>query len=493
MNNTLRIFLLWIFTFSLFNLALVPQVTFAELSCDFLANSHLMGDTCYCDDGYTYRGGACVEFTCEWVPNSHPEGKQCICDDNYRVENGQCVLTHCEDFPNSHPEGRDCVCDKYFKAQGGQCVAMDESEICPFANMHQEGDKCKCNEGFAFIGEKCLSKYEFCAMHHATWSDAINDCKCNKGYIENDAQNECLPVSEKENSSGTEATAPTPPPAPAAPPVTAPGPSIPNPTSPVPQPGSESGNTNPPVTTPQTTPPPLDPAQILQQLNSDPANKIKVNDAIQAALKDANKEAADLAQKQQEAINSYVTSDEGEYSLPPTSEQKMNVIKGAVVQSALDAEKTWQEQLKKAEATGDIKNESDKQAYEDLKKQEQALLASYKQNQDALNNMGKQTLQIMTLPTLPSVPNAEPVLVRLDPNVPQRNFLKDAKGDQDMALVYAAQATSAQMTLLQQIKDDIRKVNEQKKALLNVPPKPDTEAKLQKEGEKMGWEKNWYK
>ena len=447
-----------------------------------------MGSQCICDTGYTAKSGSCVPFTCDHIANSHLEGSQCICDDNFKAENGQCVAVTCDKFPNSHPEGRDCICDDFFRASGGQCVPMSDEEVCPKANTHREGDKCVCNEGYGSVNGVCTSKTLLCSQNHATYDASIDDCKCNTGYAMNEAGNGCDPVSKSGGS--------TPPPIPNPTSlVPTPDPSIPNPTSLVPEPGSQPLNTSlvpTPGSEPSTTPPPQDPLQLLLQLKTDPNTQINMDDALKAALQNATKEEAALAQKQQEAYDNMVKSSDGEMELPPSAEQKLNVIKGATIQVALDDEKEWQNEVNKAEAEGRVKNEADKKTFDDLKNQEQALLTQYKQNQNALNNLNKQTFQIMTLTQIPTVPNTE-MIFKPDPNVPQRNFIKENDGDLKGAMASVAEATAGQLKLLNDYKEQMRKVKEQKRALLNVPPKPDTEAKLNKEGEKMGWEKNWYK
>jgi len=442
MNKKFHFLVLGIYTFSLFNFAGVPATTFAQDACS--------------------------------IANSHQEGTQCICDPGYAAENGACVIFSCNNIANSHQVKLQCICDQFYKPENGACVPMSESEICPLANSHQEGDKCLCNEGYASIGGKCINGPTFCStvIHHASWSAAINDCKCDEGYIE--GTSDCIPDpnagasqekpkdTSNEGATGTEQTTPTPP-----------------------APGTSTSDT--PV------PPPLTPGQIILLLNDNSGTKLSADDIIKAGLKAANEADKNLANKQEALVNNMVSPGDGETPLPPDTNQNLNIVAGAEVKAVLNSEQNWYNDLSKAEAEGRVKNESDKQTFDDLKHQEQGLLTQYKNNQDALQNLAKQTFQILTLTKLPTIPNSD-MIFKADPNgPPQHDFVKENNGDLKGAMASVTEATAGQMQLLQQIKDQIRQIKEQKQSLLNVPPKPNTDAKLNAIGDKYGWEKNWYK
>lgn len=65
-------------------------------------------------------------------------------------------------------------------------------------------------------------------------------------------------------------------------------------------------------------------------------------------------------------------------------------------------------------------------------------------------------------------------------DAPKRDFMKEAQGDPTVASVYATQAAAAQYKLLAEIKDNIRKVQEEKVQYLDVRPKPNLQEELKK-------------
>ncbi|MBN1494809.1 hypothetical protein JW911_03695 [Candidatus Peregrinibacteria bacterium] len=391
------------------------------------------------------------------VAHSHQEGDLCVCDTFYKAEGGQCVPMSPSEIcpiPHSHQDGSNCVCDQYYKPEGGQCVPMTELEMCGQEHAHRVGDKCVCDEGYAGANGQCVNAAAYCASHNATFDTSINDCRCNEGYVENADGTDCIPVTKEEQKS-EETTA------------------LQVETT---QPETETSTAATAVIEKPESAPSLstDPVQILLDLNNDSKTKFTI-DPITSNLTPDEKSYAEL---QITAINDFKSRDEGEIQLDATSEEKLNMIRSAIVGDVFKDTQKWQVEVETAEKESRFKSESDKELYKSLMYSIEAQEELYKANVEALNVMHKQNITYI----LDESP-ASKVMWAGDKkfeNAPKRDFLKEAQGDPTMASVYATEAAAAQYKLLGEIKDEIRRLRQQKAQYLDVRPKPDLKTELQK-------------
>lgn len=451
--------------------------------CPF-AGTHRVGDKCLCDAGYKFENNACVQMTeaeicpiahsslssvdgkchCDYsykaendicvpmteadicpMPHTHLVGdNKCFCDDGYQIKGDACVPIptpekSCSSTPNSHRDGDYCVCDTGYTTKNGACVPVSTFEACGTENAHIVGDKCLCDKGYGMINGKCVSKSSYCTSHNAHYNASIDDCDCNEGYIENEAGNDCSLIPVKST-----------------PPV-------------------EPPPTN--VTTEQEDTPSPDLIDVMITLKDDPNAKFSVQPLIDASLKNATKAEIQTVTKQKESIESYSEAESTEVELSLTTGQKMDLAKEIIKENVEKDLNKWQIKVDIAEETGNVKDKKDKEKFEQLKKQEESLMQQIKDNEDALDVMHRQNLALMK-----STKDYAPGLL-LDAkqqNMSKRDFMADAHGDQGEALIYASQAISAQYELLGKLEDKLRTIKDQKRNLLDIPPKPDLEKELAK-------------
>ena len=424
-------------------------------------------------------------------------------------------VASCDEIPNSHQDGSNCVCDAYFKAVSGSCVPLPDSEACPMANTHREGDQCYCNEGLKFYAGKCMGPETFCALHHATFSAAINDCKCNKGYVENDAAQDCTPIVEGSDSSASSdsSTSQDQPVAPPSEPSTD-FPDLKKPSTakeePVPPPSEPSTNfpdlkkpstsleNNPqpdapppaPATPPSNTvmenPGGSDPAQVLVNLLEDPSKKVSNTPFVDAGLKGLSPEDLSMIQSQKDSIQQ-MSSDDSEVQFSATEDQKLNALKGVIMSEEAAAQKKYDEAVKKAEQDKILNNPSDKSTYDDLQRQKEALAKQIQNIQDANNVVYKQSIQIILNEQAGS--NAMYYGDKKFNDAPKHDYMKESQGDPGMALLFANQSILGNKNLVNKVKDDIRKLNDQQRSLLKLPEKPVSDI----EGKMKSLNPNWYK
>ncbi len=386
--------------------------------------------------------------------NSHQVGDQCICDSYYKSVGDSCVpMSESEMCPtsNSHRVGNECVCDSYYRPEGGQCVPMSESEMCPISNTHRVGDECVCNEGYLAIGGKCTDPDAYCAAHHANYSASIQDCSCIIGYEENASKTDCIPVAAKPTATTT--TPPT---------------------------SSTTAVTN----SPQGETPsqdlgtfsltPIDPVKMILELKSESSTGINNTPILDASIKDLTPSEISIIEDQKEIIQSALFTN-NTVELQPTEEEKMNLVRTAIV---LDATKKWDQERSQAEKNEKVKNESDRQIFDSLKQREASLNEMIKNNQGALEVMHKQNVQFML--NEQSFSSSLWLSDKQFQDTPKRDFMKESNGDATMAMVLATQAISSQYQLIRGIKDELRKVKEDKLKLLDIPPKPDMEKEFSK-------------
>jgi hypothetical protein len=94
---------------------------------------------------------------------------------------------------NSHVVGDQCYCDDGYYNSGGSCVTA--ATLCaPYGPSHPVGDDCVCNDGYGVLpgSSKCVSLSAECAKYNAVWSASKGDCVCSSGYHEDSSLNKCV-------------------------------------------------------------------------------------------------------------------------------------------------------------------------------------------------------------------------------------------------------------------------------------------------------------
>jgi hypothetical protein len=312
---------------------------------------------------------------------------------------------------------------------------MTDVERCG-ANAHLVGDKCDCDEGYGRVNGKCVSVTAYCASQNAHYNSAIDDCDCNEGYVKNDAGDACDPLPDE------------------------------------PEPTPEEETT-------------IDQTDVMITLQDDPDVEFSVQPLIDASLTGATKTESQTVTKQQASITRLLSLNSEDTELPPTVEQKMDVVKEVITKQVAQDLVAWELRVQAADTAGSIKDEKDRDKFEQLQSQEESKMQQIRDNQDALEVMQKQSIVYMN--------NDQPFASTLwqndeqYQNMSKRDFMGETHGDPGEALVNVSQAISAQYELLNGLKDDLRAIKEEKKGMLDIPPQPD----LQKELEKV--KVDWYK
>ena len=205
-----------------------------------------------------------------------------------------------------------------------------------------------------------------------------------------------------------------------------------------------------------------------------PKYKIIVN-PITSDLKPDDKT---MVLQEMNVIQDFNSQDTSEVKISMSTSQKIDQAKGIIEGIVNQDTRKWESEVKDAAKQGNLRNEDDRANFDGLKAEEKSYEKLYEQNVEALNIIHKQNLQLM---------NAEQAWSSVMWNndkkfqeMPKRDFLKEAQGDPHLASLYATQAASAQYKLLDDIKNNIRKVQEQKIQYLNVRPKPNLEEELKK-------------
>lgn len=138
---------------------------------NFMCVNSVGGFQCVCEDGYTARGGLCVdEDECVSAPCEHmcanmPGSYECSCYDGYKGDpksSNKCVL-HCgkeECVAECDPNNRyECYCPDGYVASGETqvvCIDMDE---CSFGYCDQGCEntfgsyECSCYPGYTLVGQ----------------------------------------------------------------------------------------------------------------------------------------------------------------------------------------------------------------------------------------------------------------------------------------------------------------------------------------------------
>ena len=168
--------------------------------------------------------------------------------------------------------------------------------------------------------------------------------------------------------------------------------------------------------------------------------------------------------------------------LLPTEEEKMNLVRNAVV---LEAAKKWNQAVEEAEKTEKLKDENARKEFIVLKQEEVSLTEQIKSNQEAIGVMHKQNIQIIF-----SQDQAAAALFASDTefqDFPKRDFMKESNGDHTEAMVRATDAIARQYEFIRNIKKELKRVREEKRELLDIPPQPDVDQELSK------LKINWYK
>ena len=220
---------------------------------------------------------------------------------------------------------------------------------------------------------------------------------------------------------------------------------------------------------------------MMLELQSTSPIEINNTPILDASLKSLTPTEISFVEDQKEVIQSMISTGDT-VELLPTEEEKMNLVRNAVV---LEAAKKWNQAVKETEKTEKLKDENARKEFIVLKQEEASLVEQITSNQTALTVMHKQNIQIIF-----SQDQAAAALFANDTafeNFPKRDFLKESNGDHTEAMVRATDAIARQYEFIRNIKKELKRVREEKRELLDIPPQPDVDQELSK------LKINWYK
>jgi len=146
------------------------------------ANSHVVGDSWYCNDGYKQVGNKCVKVIAP--ENAHVSGHDWYCNDGYKQVGDKCVKVIAPE--NAHVSGHDWYCNDGYKQVGDKCVKVIAPE-----NAHVSGHDWYCNDGYKQVGNKCVklsaSEVEKQQQHPAQGSSISSHIIAYQTKIESDS------------------------------------------------------------------------------------------------------------------------------------------------------------------------------------------------------------------------------------------------------------------------------------------------------------------
>ncbi len=87
-------------------------------------NSHMLGDTWYCNEGFRRQGNQCNRLYVP--PNAHVLGDTWYCNEGFRRQGSQCNRLYVP--PNAHVLGNAWYCNEGFRRQGNQCNRLNKPE-----------------------------------------------------------------------------------------------------------------------------------------------------------------------------------------------------------------------------------------------------------------------------------------------------------------------------------------------------------------------------
>lgn len=221
-----------------------------QYSCP--ANAYLVGNSCFCNDGYTADGSVCITYTqsCQkkYGINSYGDknycycntgyefnssktacvlsivcplysskvGNLCVCNNGYIMKDNKCI-TYTEDCANSFGQnvygikGQDnnssCFCNIGYEWNSTK-TACEKSIICP-TNSTKVNNQCICNAGYLMKNNACVAYTEDCIQQYGSnvygmaGENNNSTCHCIAGYEWNSSKTTCIKVETKSSNNAS--------------------------------------------------------------------------------------------------------------------------------------------------------------------------------------------------------------------------------------------------------------------------------------------------
>jgi len=154
-------------------------------------NSTLIGDRCFCNEGYVASGDICITYTqnCQnqYGLYSYGDKNYCYCKSGYEWNSSKTTCVKSTTCPkNSTKIGDSCICNEGYVMRNNECITHTEDCVQQFGpNVYGiKGDvgnsSCYCKEGYEWnISQTACIKSIVCPQNS---SKITGECICNDGY-----------------------------------------------------------------------------------------------------------------------------------------------------------------------------------------------------------------------------------------------------------------------------------------------------------------------